>query len=122
MEFADAITELYQENIFQPVPVTAVGLARPWSEYTEADRQLLAKILQSVKLSPASVRLNTGWVAAADVNRVLLFGVNPLPEKITPYQVGRIGTTEVLWADDLPSLTDQNKKLLWTNLRILFGI
>lgn len=47
----------YSEEIYTIREKTTVILSKPWSELEEVERQLLQKILQSVKLNLAGVRI-----------------------------------------------------------------
>ncbi len=47
----------YNEEIYLVKEKTTVVFSEPWEKIPEADRQLLQKILQSVRLNLASVRI-----------------------------------------------------------------
>jgi hypothetical protein len=117
---------LFQEELYNvPAPVLVV-LKQDWSSYAEGDRALLAKILGSVKIDTASVRIVTrktfslSDLSPDQANRVLIFGSET--DQITPYQPTQAQTFTVIKADDLTQLDDARKKSLWGALKQMFGV
>ena len=121
MPAESTLTELYEEDLYTTPKITAIGLARPWESYGDAERELLARIVQSVRLTMDGVRVTHGWVPAKDIGRIVLFGVEPVGNSST-YQLTTIDVIQALFADDLQNLDDLKKKALWQKMREMFGV
>ena len=115
------LSDLYTEDLYGTIKVTAIGLARPWETYGDNERELLAKIVQSVRLTLDGVRLTQGWVPAKDISKAILFGVEPVGD-IPSYQLSSIDGTQTLFVDDLQNLDDAKKKALWQQMREMFNV
>jgi hypothetical protein len=123
---ASPFVHLFQEPLYQiPVNVIVV-ISKPWEKYSAEEKALLAKILGSVKIELASVRL---LVYAALTQReienlagqkVLIFGTETL--ELKPYENIQAQGFTMIKADDLSALDDAKKKSLWLALRNMFGI
>jgi DNA polymerase III psi subunit len=118
-------SHMFQEELYDvPTPVLIV-LSRPWSTYTEADHALLNKILGSVKIDTASVRVLTQKIfsiadlPSSQAAKVLVFGSET---DIAPYQPVQAQAFTVVKADDLTQLDDARKKSLWGALKQMFSV
>lgn len=105
----------YTEEVYLIREKTTVILSDPWENIPEADRQLLQKILQSVRLSLASVRvLYQPKPDFGDLNsRVIYFGANEIKTE-----------GNVVQAPSLSQLQNDpaGKQKLWVSLKALFGL
>lgn len=106
------IDATYNEELYLVKDKTTVIIAKPWAEISEADRQLLQKILQSVKLSLASVRV----LHQADPEtsgKAIFFGAG---------EVKTDGT--IVHAPPLSQLQNDptGKQKLWVALKALFAL
>lgn len=103
-----------------------VVLRRSWEEYSPEERALLAKILGSIKLDIASVRIasrasmSLSDLGSIGAEKVLVFGTQI--DQIKSYEHDRAQGFSVVRADDLSDLDDAKKKSLWLALRNMFGI
>jgi DNA polymerase III psi subunit len=116
----------YTEEIYRIKEKTTVVVSTPWTSITDADRQLLQKILQSVKLNLASVRV----LYQPALNLSLL---KPQPERIIYFgePVAGLSQFECIRAEGTVVLSPplaqlQNdpagKQKLWVALKQLFGL
>jgi hypothetical protein len=124
---SSALTYLYPEDLYQiPATKLVVTVSRPWEKYTSEERALLAKILGSVKLDLASVKiiesrsLSMSDLTAHKAARFLVFGADLSEAK--PYENLVAQGFSVIKADDLSALDDAKKKSLWLALKAMFGI
>lgn len=116
----------YNEEIYLVKEKTTVILSEPWEKIAEADRQLLQKILQSVKLNLASIRilhqpsLNLGQLDPKP-SRTIYFG-----EVVTGLAQFEVIRTEgsIVIAPRLAQLQNDpaGKQKLWVALKQLFGL
>jgi DNA polymerase III psi subunit len=116
----------YTEEIYLINDKTTVILSDPWEKITEADRQLLQKILQSVRLNLASVRvlhqpsLNLGHLDPKP-SRMIYFG-----EAVTGLAQFEVIKTDgsIVIAPRLSQLQNdpQGKQKLWMALKQLFSL
>ena len=120
-----AATHLFQEELYKiPTPVIVV-MSQPWASYSEAEKNLLSKILGSVKIDLASVRVITrNSFSISDLppdqaTKVLVFGSETTD--IPPYQAMQAQGFTVVKADDLMQLDDARKKSLWGALKQMFN-
>lgn len=106
------IDHTYSEELYLIKEKTTVIISEPWEQIPDADRQLLQKILQSVKLSLASVRI-IQQVKPASSGRYIVFGA---PEVRTEGAVVYAPSLSRLQADPA------GKQKLWIALKALFGL
>jgi DNA polymerase III psi subunit len=101
----------YTEDIYLLKDKRTVVLSEPWDKVTEADRQLLQKILQSVRLNTAAVRIlhNSGPTN----NAFIYFGANEVKTE-----------GNAVHAPSLSQLQNDTaaKQKLWVALKQLFGL
>jgi DNA polymerase III psi subunit len=116
----------YTEELYSIKEKTTVILSTPWSGIADADRQLLQKILQSVRLNLAAVRMvHQPKLDLALMNpqpaRMIYFG-EPVTG-LAPFECIKAEGTIVL-APPLAQLqTDPaGKQKLWIALKQLFGL
>lgn len=123
---SDPLALLYQEEVYAIPPKVTVVLARPWDQYNDADQMLLNKILGSVKLSLAAVRIviaasvTPEVLSSLGVSSILIFGSKA--DDIPLYHVSQAQGFSVVRADDLSELNDTTKKSLWLALKAMFAI
>jgi DNA polymerase III psi subunit len=121
------LPHLFQEELYHFTAPVAVVLPRPWVTYNKEEQLLLKKILTSVKVEIDAVQMVV--LSSVDLNSLrlyapvhfLIFGPD-IREDIPMYQPTAAQGFMVVRADDLSSLDDQKKKILWTALRQMFGV
>jgi hypothetical protein len=101
----------FNEEIYLIRDKKTIVLSEPWETVSEADRQLLQKILQAVRLSIASVKVLHQPKPTQDA--ILYFGA---PEVKTE--------GDTVFAPPLSQLQNDaaGKQKLWTALKALFGL
>lgn len=123
----EALTHLFQEDLYcYAAPVTVV-IPRAWESYAQDDQQLLKKILTSVKVDFNAVQIvlqphvDLGQLRIYSPARVLVFGGEAVGD-IPLYQATAAQGFMVVRAEELSTLDEQKKKNLWTALRQMFGL
>lgn len=121
------LVSLYGEELYQPAAKTSVVIATAWNKITDEERQLLSKILSSVKLSLEAVRvieqpqfnLST-WLEKPE--RVICF--SPAPSALSKYEVIEVEGTALVLSNPLSELIpdDASKRKLWLALKQLFSV
>jgi hypothetical protein len=117
---------LYPEEVYQFPSNVLIILSRNWETYSLEEKNLLAKILSSVKLDIASVHIITEEVLSLPKLlsykplKVLIFGSHS--EGIRPYEAVQAQGLSIIKADDLSELDDAKKKSLWLGLKSMFSI
>ncbi len=116
---------LYTEELYDLTPKISVVIATPWEKVTEEERQLLAKILGSVKLSLETVliieqtpfNLST-WLEKP--KKVICF--SPASGEMNKYEVVEIEGVTLVLSNPLSLLIpdDASKRKLWLALKQLF--
>lgn len=118
---------LYIEELYQLAPKTSVVIATAWNKITEEERQLLSKILGSVKLSLESVRIIeqehfnlSKWIEKP--KRVISF--SPAPDGLAKYEVIEADGTSLVLSNSLGELItdDACRRKLWLALKQLFSV
>ncbi len=116
----------FQEELYLIPEKPTIILSRPWASVSEADRQLLQKILQAARINLATVRL----LHQSPLN---LGALNPKPERaiyfgepvqgLSMYECIRTDGAIVL-APHLELLQNDpaGKQKLWVALKQLFGL
>jgi DNA polymerase III psi subunit len=116
---------LYSEELYQPTLKTSVVIPTTWSKVEEEERQLLSKILASVKLSLESVKIIeqekfnlTTWTEKP--NKVISF--SPALDGLTKYEVIEADRTSLVLSNSLSELIkdDAGRRKLWLALKKLF--
>jgi hypothetical protein len=120
----EVASNLFHETLYQtPSPVMVI-MKRNWDTYSPDEKNLLAKILASVKLDMASVQIISQAVfslpSISTPATVIIFGSTT--EEIKAYETVQAQGLSVLKADDLSELDDSKKKSLWLALKTMFGI
>lgn len=119
-------THLFSEDLYDAAPGIVIVLAKKWDEYAPEEKNLLSKILGSVKLSITSVHVisqttfSPAAIAAFSPSKVIVFG--SFSEGLKAYEATTAQGFTVLKADDLPQLDDAKKKSLWLALKTMFSI
>jgi DNA polymerase III psi subunit len=118
---------LYQEELYEFRSPVLILLPSAWEHVNDDEKVLLNKILNSVKLTPAQVRIISKTqfdlqdVAHYQPSRIISFGT-AMKEMSALYEHRKIDNVSVILADALHLLDDQKKKSLWLALRQMFGI
>lgn len=118
---------LYQEELYAIPSRTLIIIDKPWELVRDDERNLLAKILGSVKLSLSAVQIvHRGDLDASDLavynpTRIISFGVKVSPVQ-KEYEYVPVDGHHILVADSLGALDDARKKNLWLALRQMFGL
>lgn len=118
---------LFQEELYRVSPSTIVILSRAWEDYSAEEKELLSKILRSVRLSLSGVRIisspsvNPETLAIQSPSGVLIFGADTTQE-IPFYKNTEREQFSVIRAHDLRDLDDIRKKELWMALKQMFRI
>jgi hypothetical protein len=117
----------FTEDLYQLPQRVLVLIPGSWNKVSDAEQQLLARILGSVKLSLASVQV----VSAASFSReeaavyraktILSFGV-PVAGHSSSYEAVTLDDVTVVVADTIETLDDVRKKNLWTALKLVFKL
>lgn len=117
---------LYQNEVYS-LPGKVLIVVRKWETIAESDRQLLSKILGSVRLTMGAVQIIS--MEALDFDRVqflqpeyiISFGAS-MKEFPARYEIISLQDTKIIQADALSELNDMNKKNLWSVLKQMFSI
>jgi DNA polymerase III psi subunit len=118
---------LYAEELYYPAPKTTVVIATAWNKVAEEERQLLSKILGSVKLSLESVRIVeqtqfnlSSWTEKP--KKLICF--SPAPNALAKHEVIEVEGTSLVLSNSLTELIpdDATKRKLWLALKQLFLI
>jgi hypothetical protein len=118
---------LYQEDLYQISTGTMIVLSKEWTELRDEDKALLTKILGSVKLNLAVVRIvvrkefSPEDLAAYSPARIIAFG-SVCKSAPAMYQHQSLAGISIISADALDILDDLKKKNLWLALKQMFGI
>jgi len=116
---------LYSEDLYQPAKKTSIVLSTSWNKIGEDERQLLSKILGSVKLSLESVRIIeqqhfnlSNWIERP--SHVISF--SPAPEGLAKYEVIEVEGSSLVLSHSLAELKldDACRRKLWLALKQLF--
>jgi DNA polymerase III psi subunit len=106
----------FNEEIYLIKDKTTVILSEPWDQIAEADRHLLQKILQSVRLSLASVRIlhtTNPELFNSPTTRVIYFGAAEIKTEGMTVQAPRLSQLQ----NDT-----SGKQKLWVALKQLFSL
>lgn len=123
----DALTYLYQEELYKFGSPLVVVLAREWHTYSDEDRLVLTRLLSAVKVgSDAATILTRPSVKVEELAvyspaSVLVFGSEISPDFPRCEQIKTNGF-KLMRADDLHLLDEPKKKELWAALRRMFGV
>ena len=120
---AAPLSYLFTEDVYEVPGSIAVIVNKPWEKFSDDERSLLAKILGSVKVNLASVRIiarpniTQAEMVSLGSHRILIFGSQA---DISPYQLVQAQGFSAIKADDLLTLDDAKKKSLWLALKAMF--
>ena len=125
MEEVSLFKTIYPEEVYSIPPPLAVVIGIPWAEVNDAQRLLLSRILQAIRLSVDGVRIV--HQASLDLSawgekpaQVIAF-LSP-PKGLASYESIETGKASVVFSDPLEILVtdDQAKRKLWNILKTLF--
>ncbi|MBX2894068.1 MAG: DNA polymerase III subunit psi [Cyclobacteriaceae bacterium] len=122
----ESIDFIYTEELYQIHPLATVVLTKPWKEVSQAEQELLARILTALKLSIDGVtivhqpKLDLS-VFAIKPEKVIYFGA--LPPGLSYYECIEAQGINLVASEELAKLlaNDQARKMLWTALKQLFS-
>ena len=117
----------YQEEIFRFKPKPIVVINKAWEQIGEKERELLSKIISSLKISIDSITvvsqptLNITFFKAK-TGKLIYFG--DLPAGVTRYEVLESEGLSFICSESLSELIDNEpaRKQLWIGLRSLFSV
>lgn len=118
---------LYTEDLYRVTGAILVITSKDWKDLSEDEKNLLNKILNSVKLTPESVTMlslspvTLEKLQVYDPVKVISFGT-PVYPQVKLYDNTSVNGISVLQADALDRLDDAKKKSLWLGLKQMFGI
>lgn len=123
----NSVEATFTEDLYVLPALTTVVINSGWNDLKEDEVELLGKILKSVKLSLAAVRIVE--MKSLDLSqwkekpsRLIGFGV--AAPGIATYELITTPETQLVLADSLSTLLgeDQLKKRLWITLKQLFSL
>ncbi len=113
---------IFSEDLYRIGGKFMVLIPVPWEALTKAEKNLLTKVLESIRKSLSAVYILTANHADLSLIRnfnpafVLSFGV-PINEVDRHYQLIRLNNTEVISADRLHEIDQARKEKLWPLLK-----
>jgi hypothetical protein len=119
------VSFLFDKEIYTQPETTVVLLKKSWADLTEDEVSLLNKILEAVKVNPAgAIFIKTADVDYSLLNnysagKTLAFGFLT-PEKETHGFLTH-QKNKVVFSPELAALNDNEKKILWGNLKKAFS-
>ena len=117
---------LYPEEIYKISSKVLIVIDKPWSEITGDENILLDKILKALKLSLASVQIQTRPEFSIEDFKIfapsfiLAFG-SKLRNSDKMYEELQMDGTPIVVAEALDQLDDVRKRNLWLTLRESFA-
>ena len=123
----NSVEATFTEDPYILPSLTTVLINTQWKDLGETEIELLSKILNSVKLSLAAVRIvEMKSLDLSDLKEKpsLLIGFGIDAPGIATYEVVATPETQLVLADSLTTLLgeDQLKKKLWISLKQLFSL
>ncbi|MCB0492831.1 MAG: hypothetical protein KDC93_10485 [Cyclobacteriaceae bacterium] len=123
----NSVEATFTEDLYILPSLTTVLINTQWKDLGETEIELLSKILNSVKLSLAAVRIvEMKSLDLSDLKEKpsLLIGFGIDAPGIATYEVVATPETQLVLADSLTTLLgeDQLKKKLWISLKQLFSL
>jgi hypothetical protein len=118
---------LYQEDLYSIPGKVLVVIPNSWESTSEADRNVLIRMINAVKLNFASISvierhaISQQDLAVFAPEKILSFGV-PISPMPALYEVSSLGGVPLIAADRLEKLDDSKKKILWGALKQMFAI
>lgn len=123
----NSVEATFTEDLYVLPSLTTIVINTKWKDLGKKEVDLLSKILNSVKLSMAAVRIVemksldlSKWTEKP--SRLIGFGIDA--PGIMTYEVVTTPETQLVLADNLTTLLgdDQLKKKLWISLKQLFSL
>jgi hypothetical protein len=122
----EIIEQTFREELYKLPPLPLIAFAKEWAEMTSVERDLLSKILASIKLTTGNVRIicsqsiSEKEYAAYSPKFILAFGV-AIPGISDYYEVNHKHGIPCILAHPLLELEESSKKRLWGALKRLFS-
>ena len=122
----DLIEQTFREELYKLPSIPLIAFSKEWTEMSSVERELLSKILASIKLTAGNVRIicchsiGKKELTAYSPKFILAFGVEILgiPDF---YVVNKIDDVPCIVAHPLLELEESSKKRLWNALKSLFS-
>ena len=115
------LKETFNEEIYAIPGIVQIVLKDPWESYSDQQRELLAKIVSSIKLSMSGVRITSSTESYSTASHIILFDASALPD-VPPYKVVMHNSIPIIKADNLDQLDENRKKSLWLALKEMFRV
>ena len=122
----EIIEQTFPEELYKLPPIPLIALSKDWTEMTSVERDLLSKILASIKLTLGNVRIvccqsiAKKEIVSYSPQLILAFGVEI--HGITDlYEVNQLDGTPCILAHPLHELDESSKKRLWIALKSLLS-
>jgi hypothetical protein len=118
---------LYQEDLYNIPGRVLVVLPNSWESISEADRNVLIRMVNAVRLNFAAISviertsLSTQDIQTLAPEKILSFGV-PLSPMPALYTLSSMNDIPLIAADRLEHLDDAKKKILWGVLKQMFAL
>lgn len=122
---SEVLEQTFTEDIYNLPGKIIVLIPRPWATISTSERELLGKILSSVKLSLSKIqvisqdKIDLEELSLFKPPVVLSFGCR-IKQIDTPFRIVDWNGIRIVEADALNLLNEASKKQLWTALRELF--
>lgn len=116
---------LYEKEIYSQPETTVVLLKKNWTDLTEDEVTLLNKILGAVKVNPAgAVFIKSSEIDYSLLNnyragKTLAFGFLSPEQETHSFLTHQ--NNKIVFSPELSSLNDNEKKILWGNLKKAFS-
>lgn len=118
---------LFQEDLYLLPSRVIVVLSQPWEAVNENDRLVLTKMLNAVRLNPATVQIiqksefDVQDLQPLAPSKVLVFGAR-IKQSPKLYEFVTINGIPLIVAESLELLDDAKKKTLWGALKQMFAL
>jgi len=116
---------IYKNTLYAIVPPITIVIDEPWEKLETENKELLEKILLSVKLSMASARIichsNFDFTLMIELSpKIIVFG--DAPTGINQYEVIQNEKSKILFSSPLSQIATEPslKQKLWESLKLLF--
>ncbi|MFN3839719.1 MAG: hypothetical protein ACK4RF_03335 [Cyclobacteriaceae bacterium] len=116
---------IFTEDLYKTESRFLVLIPVAWQELTEAEKNLLVKVVEAIHLSISAVQILSVKEAEASLltlfkpSFVLSFGV-PVANLDSQYVLSALHGTEIIWADRLREIDQTRKEKLWPLLKSKF--
>lgn len=123
----ESVDSIFTEELYQIRPLPTVVITKPWKEVSQAEQELLARIITALKFSMDGISIiyqDKLDLSALPVKpeKVIYFGA--LPAGLAHYEHIEAQGVSLVASEELEQLltNDPARKRLWTALKQLFSI